>query len=327
MGNQGNNTNSEDLGVVTRDKEALKRTLGNFAMGGGDDLCLGAGYQHPFPEQVTQHLLKLAKEERAKESSHYKQLQAIRDRIDDLRAQIKVLQDKIDDLNEKKADNKDQITKNKERMAQLKTEGKENSPEYLALVAANELLSDINNDIDAEITIIEHDIDELEQEVDTLKDRLEEVSTKAEQTQEIQNALNQENGSEVVNMSVAEATTIEAKQSIKEDKGFDGEQTNRYTNLSTTENASAEIEQDTRHNIEQGNSLEALMAQANIETPQDTGVSYAKSGIKVDGIVPTFADAAAPLNVASLEIATVHTPDANVIKELDMNTVNFGKLT
>jgi len=107
--------------------------------------------------------------EREKAKAHGTLMRQIQDHINDLQRQIDALQDKIDVLEEEKTENTSQIDKNKERMEQLKSEGKDDSPEYLALVAANEALELENRRIQAIIDGYKQDQDNLQKGIDKLK--------------------------------------------------------------------------------------------------------------------------------------------------------------
>ena len=94
-------TNFKDINNVTDTKDALGKTLCNFAMGDGDSLCLGAGYIHHLPEKATQILLINAAKERHKDGLHNKLIQALETRNEELRAEIAQLKAQAKDIEDK----------------------------------------------------------------------------------------------------------------------------------------------------------------------------------------------------------------------------------
>ncbi|MBL4622366.1 MAG: hypothetical protein JKY89_08195 [Immundisolibacteraceae bacterium] len=321
------NINGQDSAVnnVSAANAVQERLLLTLSSMDCDGITVGPGYQHKCPPKATQYLLGLAEKKEAEKKKHNIFLKQIQADIQALKAQIKVLYAKIDVLNDKKNENKEKFDKNKERMAELKAQGKEDLPEYVALLAANNLLEDENNEIDAEIKVVEHDIDELEEKVKKLENRLENALTKAEQTQIVQQTSKLENGNEIVNIAVADATTVEARRSILVDKEYEEVDLANYNVGSKEEAVNVEMLQNAP--LDESDLFDSLMAKTSLELAQDTSVSYAKSGIKVDSIVPSFENAAAPSSVASLEVSTVHTPDVSIPKGLETKAVDFGNLT
>jgi len=121
-----------------------------------------------FIDAFYQDLIEELKKKAADKKAHATLLNQIQDRIIEIQKQIDALQGKIDVLEEEKSENTSQIDKNKERMEQLKSEGKDDSPEYLALVAANEALNARNKDIDKTIDDYKDKQEGLQNELDGL---------------------------------------------------------------------------------------------------------------------------------------------------------------
>ncbi len=167
MSKNGKNPNGEDVNNVSDAREALDKTLSNLSVE-ADSETIGAGYRVKHMNRADDAAILKAKKEKNKSKSHHTLLIQIQDRIDDLQSQIKVLQGKIDELNEKIDESTEKIAKYDEQLAKLKAQGKEGSPEWLAVIALrNEELAereefiDLRNDYQDRVDGLNDHVDDL----------------------------------------------------------------------------------------------------------------------------------------------------------------------
>ena len=167
MGNE-NNSYGQDKAVKLTGE--LIEKVSDFILnaGRGNLAPLVGNHISIFIDAFYQDLIEELKKKAADKKAHATLLNQIQADINDLQRQIDALQGKIDILEEEKSENTSQIDKNKERMEQLKSEGKDDSPEYLALVAANEALNARNKDIDKTIDDYKDKQEGLQNELDGL---------------------------------------------------------------------------------------------------------------------------------------------------------------
>jgi len=166
----GNENNSYGQDKAVKLTGELIEKVSDFILnaGRGNLAPLVGNHISIFIDAFYQDLIEALKKKAADKKAHTTLLNQIQADINDLQRQIDALQGKIDILEEEKSENTSQIDKNKERMEQLKSEGKEDSPEYLALVAANEALNARNKDIDKTIDDYKDKQEGLQNELDGL---------------------------------------------------------------------------------------------------------------------------------------------------------------
>jgi len=163
-----NDHNYKEVTSTTLDKQKLEELIARLSVD-SDEEFVGAGQRAVNPERAIQFILEKERKLKALEKSHHTLLRQIQDRINELQAQIDVLQGKIDKLTVEIDENKEKIAKYDEQLAKLKAEGKEGTPEYLAMLAArnaladdNEELIDLRNDYEDQRDIAKEELDRLD---------------------------------------------------------------------------------------------------------------------------------------------------------------------
>ena len=177
--------------ITSRNMDSEMKTMLNLLRDDGD-FIIGQGFRHPFPEKIEAIQRADEKRKRDEENKHKIHLDALQDRISDLQSEIAALERQIAEkerewerlrLQKERTDR--QIAENREKIEQMRRDGQEDSPEYIALIAQTENLSGQSEEFRNEMEQTQEEIDALREEFSQknleLNAAIEEYERKAEE--------------------------------------------------------------------------------------------------------------------------------------------------
>ncbi|GJM04464.1 MAG: hypothetical protein DHS20C09_04550 [marine bacterium B5-7] len=205
--------------MMQKDRDADEKLRHNLSVDADDD-SVGSGRIGVNVERADQIALAKEKERKRKEEGHSKTMLALQSDIANLQNQLAEIQEQIaakerelERLRLDKERTDRQITENRERIEQMRRDGEENTPAYIALVAETGELSGESEEFSRRIERTQEELSDLREQERTTNAKLE---GKRREVESLSSLASQERAIEESRVDEAIHIALSENQAVKE---------------------------------------------------------------------------------------------------------------